>query len=202
MVMTNRSRPAKRSTHDELVRRALRSLERRARRPGVLLNKPSVVADWFRLRLAEREHEVFAAAWLDHHHRLIAFEELFRGTINSAPVAVREVVKSALRHNAAAALFAHNHPSGGNWPSSADVAITREINEALGLIDVVTLDHFVVTATDPPASVGAIAPDALQCFSINHLIRASEERVAPGKPKNKRRETPDAKSPLPQSQGE
>ncbi|WP_313920425.1 JAB domain-containing protein [Tahibacter sp.] len=201
MAATNQCRLAKRTAHDDLVRRALRSLERRARRPGVLLNKPSVVADWFRLRLAEREHEVFAAAWLDQHHRLIAFEELFRGTINGAPVPVREVVKSALRHNAAAALFAHNHPSGGNWPSSADVAITREISKALSLIDVVTLDHFVVTATDPPASVSAVAPDALQCFSIDHLIRAPEKRVAPGKPKSKRRETLAAKSPLPQSTG-
>jgi len=189
MATTNQSRLAKRSAHDDLVRRALRSLERRARRPGVLLNKPSVVADWFRLRLAEREHEVFAAAWLDQHHRLIAFEELFRGTINGAPVPLREVVKSALRHNAAAALFAHNHPSGGNWPSSADVAITREITTALSLVDVVTLDHFVVTAADPPTSVGSVAPDAMQCFSISSLVEVSGNRVTslPRKVKQKGR---------------
>lgn len=138
---------------DALIRLALLELENRARRPGALLTNFSVAADWFRLTLAEYEHEVFAAAWLDNRHRLLAFEELFRGTLSATAVPAREVVKAALRQNAAAVLFAHNHPSGCGTPSGDDLALTLELGRALDLVDVRVLDHFVVTATEPPQSV-------------------------------------------------
>lgn len=138
---------------DAVIRRALRELEARARKPGALLSSSSVVADWFRLKLAEYEHEVFAAAWLDNRHRLIAFEELFRGTLGAAAVPAREIVKAALRHNAPTVLFAHNHPSGNSTPSSTDLTLTLEFGRALDLVDVRVLDHFVVTAREPPQSV-------------------------------------------------
>lgn len=141
------------SRGDRLIERAIAALEARARRPGPLLRSFSIAADWFRLKLAEYEHEVFAAAWLDNRHRLIAFEELFRGTLSATAVPTREVVKAALRHNAAAVLFAHNHPSGCGTASGDDLALTLELSRALNLVDVRVLDHFVVTAIEPPQSV-------------------------------------------------
>lgn len=134
--------------HKRLVTRALRSLEVRARQPGITLNNPRILGDWFRLRLAEYEHEVFAAAWLDNRLRLIAFEELFRGTYDRTQVSLREVVKAALRVNAAAAAFAHNHPSGCHRPSAEDLAVTIELRAALALVEVRLVDHFVIGATD------------------------------------------------------
>jgi len=96
------------------------------------------------LKLAHLEHEVFAVAWLDTQHQLIAFEEVFRGTIDACSVYPREIVKSALKHNSGAALLYHNHPSNQSQPSQADKAITRRITEALEVIDVRVLDHIVV----------------------------------------------------------
>ena len=85
--------------------------------------------------------------WLDNRHRVIAFEQLFRGTIDGASVHPREVFKSAMRHNAAAAIFAHNHPSGVADPSQADQRITQKLREALSLVEVKTLDHVIVGET-------------------------------------------------------
>ena len=90
---------------------------------------------------------MFAVLWLDNRHRVLAFEELFRGTIDGASVHPREVVKAALRHNAAACIFAHNHPSGDPTPSPADKRITQRLKEALGLVEVRALDHVVVAET-------------------------------------------------------
>lgn len=165
---------------DSLIRRALLELENRARRPGTLLTNYSVAADWFRLTLAEYEHEVFAAAWLDNRHRLLAFEELFRGTLSATAVPAREVVKAALRQNAAAVLFAHNHPSGCGTPSGDDLALTLELGRALDLVDVRVLDHFVVTATEPPQSVW---PTALLNVGRRHgtATRKSKSGSASGK---------------------
>lgn len=150
--VTTGTRAAKRPG-DAVIRQALQELENRARQPGVLLNSYNVAADWFRLKLGEYEHEVFAAAWLDNRKRLIAFEELFRGTLNHTAVPTREVVKSALRHNAAAVLFAHNHPSGCVTSSGEDMTTTLELGRALDLVDVRLLDHFVVSATEAPLSI-------------------------------------------------
>jgi DNA repair protein RadC len=150
---SSRERRDSKSRGNRLIRDALSLLETRARQPGVLLNSHAVAANWFRLKLAEYEHEVFAAAWLDNRRRLIVFEELFRGTLDRTSVPAREVVKAALRHNAAAVLFAHNHPSGSVVASGADLALTLELSRALDLIDVHLLDHFVVSANVAPQSV-------------------------------------------------
>ncbi len=109
-----------------------------------LLGSPRAVRDWLRLKLAALPHEVFAALWLDSQNRLIAYEELFRGTLAQTSVYPREVVKQALARNAASVLFAHNHPSGVGEPSRADEALTQSLKRALALVDVKVLDHFVV----------------------------------------------------------
>ena len=97
-----------------------------------------------RLAIAGREHEVFVCLWLDAQHRVIASEELFRGTLTQTSVYPREVVKAGLRDNAAAVIFAHNHPSGAAQPSRADELLTRNLKDALALVDVKVLDHFIV----------------------------------------------------------
>lgn len=111
---------------------------------GAALNSPSTVREYLSLALGAREHEVFAALFLDAQHRVIAVEELFRGTLAQTSVYPREVVKAALRHNAAALILAHNHPSGVAQPSQADELLTRSLSEALALVDVKVLDHFIV----------------------------------------------------------
>jgi DNA repair protein RadC len=108
------------------------------------LTSPGSVRDYLRLSLAAREHEVFVCMWLDAQHRVLEAQELFRGTLTQTSVYPREVVKSALRVNAAAVIFAHNHPSGVAQPSQADELLTRNLKDALALVDVRVLDHFIV----------------------------------------------------------
>lgn len=127
----------------ELARRSL--AERMTERS--VLNSPAAVSDYLRLRLGGRPHEVFAAIFLDAQHRVIAIEELFRGTLTQTSVYPREVAKCALDHNAAAVILAHNHPSGLAEPSRADELLTRTLKSALAMIDVQLLDHFIVTAS-------------------------------------------------------
>jgi DNA repair protein RadC len=124
------------------------------RMTGVELTNPTAAADFLRLRLAPLEHEVFGCLFLDTRHRVLAFEVMFRGTIDSATVHPREVVKAALTRNAAAVILSHNHPSGFAEPSSADGAITRRLVEALALVDVRVLDHIVV-GTEGTVSMAA-----------------------------------------------
>lgn len=124
----------------ELARRALaQALQARP-----VFESPSQVKDYLRLKLAALPHEVFAVLFLDAQHRLLAMEELFRGTLTQTSVYPREVVKRALAMNAAAVMLAHNHPSGVAEPSKADEYLTRTLQSALGLVDVRVLDHFVV----------------------------------------------------------
>ena len=111
---------------------------------GKPLSDPAATRKYLRARLRDMPYEVFACLYLDNRHRVIAFEELFRGTIDGASVHPREVVRSALKHNAAALIFAHNHPSGVAEPSDADRRLTRRLQEALALVDIRVLDHFVV----------------------------------------------------------
>lgn len=126
------------------VQRALRILERALGTPGEELTSPPAVADYLRLRLALKPHEVFCLLTLDNRHRVLQFQEMFRGTIDGASVHPREIVKEVLRVNAAAVIVAHNHPSGVPEPSQADRTLTRRIQDALALVDVRLLDHFVV----------------------------------------------------------
>ena len=126
----------------EMARRALREkLER-----GCALSSPQTVRDYLRLKLQERPHEVFVGVFLDAQNRVLAVEELFRGTLTQTSVYPREVVKRALHYNAAALIFAHNHPSGIAEPSRSDEALTQALKQALSLVDVKVLDHFVIGA--------------------------------------------------------
>ena len=109
-----------------------------------VLSSPLAVRDYLRLHFAGREYESFVALWLDAQNRLIAAEELFRGTLTQTSVYPREVVKAALRHNAGAVILAHNHPSGMAEPSRADELLTTNLKQALALVDVRVLDHFIV----------------------------------------------------------
>jgi DNA repair protein RadC len=128
---------------DEIIHAARSAVNRRFRR-GKALSSPADSRDFLKLRLAHLEHEVFAVLWLDNRHRVLGFEELFRGTIDGSSVHPREVVKSALQKNAAACILAHNHPSGISEPSRADLSLTRRLSDALALVDVRVLDHIVV----------------------------------------------------------
>ena len=109
------------------------------------LSAPEDAVRYFRARLADLPHEVFSCLFLDTRHRLIRYEELFRGTVDGAAVYPREVLKRALHHNAAAVIFGHNHPSGVSEPSEADRGITLKLGRALALVDIRLLDHLVVT---------------------------------------------------------
>ncbi len=141
-------RPGPESGSEEwLLDQALRILERRFTRSGHALDSPGRSAEYFRMKLAHLAQEVFAVAYLDHHHRVLAAEILFTGTIDQCIVHPREVVRQGLRHNAAAVLFAHNHPSGLPEPSQADRALTERLREALALVDIRVLDHFVIGGT-------------------------------------------------------
>ena len=111
---------------------------------GDALNSPGAVRDYLQLLLGGRQQEVFLVLFLDTQHRVIASEELFHGTLGQTSVYPREVVKRALAHNAAAVIFAHNHPSGVAEPSQSDQHLTTALKQALGLVDVRVLDHFVV----------------------------------------------------------
>ena len=124
----------------ELARRALQEEVRR----DTVLSSPGKVRDYLRLTLGGRPHEVFIALYLDAQNRLLACDELFRGTLTQTSVYPREVVKQALRHNAAGVIFAHNHPSGIAEPSRADEMLTASLKQALGLVEVRVLDHLIV----------------------------------------------------------
>ena len=124
----------------ELLLRDLREQMRR----GPVMTSPQVLRDWLRLYCAGMEHEVFLVIYLDAQHRLIEAEELFRGTLTQTSVYPRELVKGALARNAAALALAHNHPSGGTEPSRADELLTQTLKQALILVDVRVIDHFVV----------------------------------------------------------
>lgn len=124
----------------ELVKRWLQEELRRQ----CVLSAPGAVRDYLRVHFAGQERETFVALFLDARHRLIVASELFRGTLTQTSVYPREVVKAALRENAAAVIFAHNHPSGCAEPSHADELLTRNLKQALALVDVRVLDHFVV----------------------------------------------------------
>lgn len=132
----------------ELARRALR--EEMAQRD--VLDSPTAVRQWLRLKLAPLQHEVFMILLLDAQNRVIATEELFRGTLTQTSVYPREVVKLALHGHAAAVILAHNHPSGVGEPSHADRLLTAHLSKALALIDVKVLDHFVVAGNAEPVS--------------------------------------------------
>ncbi|HEJ7994483.1 TPA: DNA repair protein RadC [Serratia liquefaciens] len=126
------------------IRRALTLLKQHLRKPGESFTSPDAVRHWLCLQMAGLEREVFMTLYLDNQHRLLAHETLFTGSINSTEVHPREIVKLALKHNAAAVILAHCHPSGHAEPSDADRKITRRVLDALALVEVRVLDHCIV----------------------------------------------------------
>lgn len=128
---------------DRAIAKALKILDKQMRQ-GDALTSPQAVRDYLRLSIGTREREVFVVILLDAQHRVIANEELFQGTLTQTAIHPREVVKTALKHNAAAAIFSHNHPSGIAEPSHADELLTRTLKSALALVDIRVLDHFIV----------------------------------------------------------
>lgn len=131
-------------TELKTLAKAAAILERCTLRGHDVMSSPNVVRDYLRMRIAALPHEVFVCLYLDSQNRLIACEELFRGTLSQTSVYPREVVKAALARNAAAVIFAHNHPSGIAEPSRADELLTAHLKQALALIDIRVLDHMVV----------------------------------------------------------
>jgi DNA repair protein RadC len=132
---------------EEVLAQARRVLSQRVRR-GATMSSPQAVKDYLLVELGGREHEVFCVLFLDAQHRILAFCEMFRGTVSQTSVYPREVVKEALSLNAAAVVLAHNHPSGVAEPSRADEFLTQSLKIALALVDVRVLDHFVVAGAD------------------------------------------------------
>lgn len=136
-----------RSQEDQIIAQALEILTSRMIN-GNTLSSPAETTNFLKLQLAGNEHELFCVLYLDNQHKVLAFEEMFRGTIDGAAVYPREIVKAVLAHNAAAVIFAHNHPSGVAEPSSADRRITERLVSALSLIDVRVLDHIIIGGSD------------------------------------------------------
>ncbi|MGS0639358.1 RadC family protein, partial [Citrobacter sp. VF227] len=128
----------------QTIRQALALLESQLREPGASFTSVYAARDWLRLQLASLEREEFVVLFLDNQHRLIAHETLFTGTLSHTEVHPREVVKAALKHNAAAVLVGHCHPSGLAEPSQADRRLTERLKQALDLVDIRLLDHLVV----------------------------------------------------------
>lgn len=129
-----------------VLEQAATLLQQKYAREGTF-NDPNAVIEYLKYKMNQYDREVFALLLLDSQHRLIRFEPLFYGTINSTNVYPREILKAVLEANAAAVILVHNHPSGVPEPSSADIAITAKIKDALNLIDVSTLDHIIVGET-------------------------------------------------------
>ena len=131
-------------TEDQILEAAERILRKRLERQG-RIREPGDAANYLRAHCAHLEHEVFGCVFLDAMHQILAIETLFHGTIDSCDVSPREIVKRALTFNASAIIAFHNHPSGNLEPSAADRAVTARIKQALALVDVRLLDHFVVS---------------------------------------------------------
>ena len=144
--------PAKFSQLQAVLEMGRRHLAERLRRDSAL-ESPQAVRDYLKSLLRHEHHEVFGCLFMDSKHRMLAFEVLFRGSIDSASVYPRQVVKRALAHNAAAVIFCHNHPSGVPEPSEADKTLTQRLTEALDLIEVRVLDHVIVGDGEPLSMV-------------------------------------------------
>jgi DNA repair protein RadC len=140
--------PAKYAQLQAVLEMSRRHLAERLRRESAL-ESPQAVRDYLKARLRHEPHEVFACLFLDSKHRVLAFEVLFHGSIDGASVYPRQVVKRALAHNAAALILTHNHPSGVAEPSQADRQLTKRLQDALALVDVRVLDHFIVGDGEP-----------------------------------------------------
>lgn len=144
--------PAKFTQLQAVMEMARRHLAERLRRDSAL-ESPQAVKDYLKAELRHEPHEVFGCLFLDSKHRVLAFEVLFRGSIDSASVYPRQVIKRSLAHNAAALILCHNHLSGVSEPSQSDVILTRRLKTALELVDVRVLDHFIIGDGEPLSMV-------------------------------------------------
>ncbi len=126
------------------IARAQAIIKRQWNNRDQALTSPTVTRQWLQVLLGAYEHEVFALVMLDNRNRVLAWREMFRGTVDGASVYPREVAKQALADNAAAVVLVHNHPSGVCEPSQADIRITRDLKQALALLDIRVIDHFIV----------------------------------------------------------
>ncbi|WP_193073473.1 JAB domain-containing protein [Pseudomonas sp. FME51] len=142
-------RPVPVPNDDWIIQRALMILEGRMFQRGPKLQRPHDVRDFLRIKLVPEPNEVFSVIFLDTQHRVLAYELLFRGTIDSATVYPRVVLKRALDHQAAAVVLAHNHPSGISDPSTADRHLTQQLKDLLGQLDIRMLDHFIIGEGEP-----------------------------------------------------
>lgn len=138
---------------EQVIDRAMQILEHKHKRGSAPLKSPEITGKYLRARLAERQHEVFGLLLLDNRHRVIEMKDMFFGTIDGAAVYPREVVKTALQANAAAMILYHNHPSGVNEPSQSDIALTKKLKEALGMVDIRVLDHLIVSGAEDHVSL-------------------------------------------------
>ena len=132
---------------DAIIAKAIEILTRRMRVPGQALSSPDAVKQYLSLALGDKPHEVFGVLFLDVQNCLIAFEEMFQGTLTQTSVYPREVVLSALKHQACSVVLAHNHPSGNVQPSRADELLTQTLKQTLALVDVRVLDHIIVSGS-------------------------------------------------------
>lgn len=135
---------ATRALTEKQIMSAAKALIKKKFTKGSAITSPDITIAYLRAQYANYEHEVFVCIFLDNQHHIIKVVEMFRGTIDGASVYPREVVKKALELNAAAVIFAHNHPSGIHTPSGADKAITQKLRQALGLVDIRVLDHIII----------------------------------------------------------
>ncbi len=142
------AKPVMTKTQEKIVRQALSIIQSSFKNDGAFLDSVDAAKDFCQLRIAHYEREVFGVIFLTSQHQYIDNELLFFGTIDSAAVSPRECVKAALKHNAGAVIFYHNHPSGIATPSISDVALTKKLKGILEIIDVSVLDHIIVTTTD------------------------------------------------------
>jgi DNA repair protein RadC len=133
---------------DEVIAAAIRFVEEKAIYTSATLQSARETKDLLRLRIGDKEREIFCVLYLNSQHQLLEVEELFMGTIDGAAVYPREIAKAALAHNAAAVILGHNHPSGITEPSSADRRITERISSSLGLLDIRVLDHVIVSTSE------------------------------------------------------
>jgi DNA repair protein RadC len=141
------------ASFQEVLDAARLALAKRVRR-GTGFTSPRVTADYLRVRFGTLDHEVFCVIYLTKRHQFIPYEDLFRGTIDGASVCPREVLNEAFKHNAAAVILAHNHPSGIAEPSQADLDITKQLKKALEFIDVRVLDHLIIGGGDTVSFAG------------------------------------------------
>lgn len=179
MAALNSSITSRQAREDRAIYRAMHLLEKRLRKPGVAFNSPNAVRQFLALNLAGYEREVFSVLWLDTQHRLIAAEHLFAGTLTQTTVHPREVLKRCLELNAAAVIFAHNHPSGVGDPSGSDLLLTRALMDVLMLVDVKVLDHFIVA--------GASAVSLVELGLLGKIEFACKKEEADATKKRRRR---------------